>query len=59
MEAGIILFLCFLFLLASFPPALEQTKPKLFVKISIKFAQNGKKKMFCYSMAMGVGILSS
>ena len=57
METGIIFFLCFLFLLASFPPASEETKLKIFVKINIKFAQNGKRKIFCHSMTMGVGIL--
>ena len=57
METGKIFFLCFLFLLASFPPASEETKPKNFVKINIKFAQNGKMKTLCHSMTLGVGIL--
>ena len=45
MEIGTIIFLCFLFLLASFPTAPEETNPKNFVKINIKFAQNGKMKI--------------
>ena len=35
----------------------KETKPKIFVKINIKFAQNGKMKILCHSRTMGVGIL--